>query len=131
MSSPTKSKSKRSKSSVVRRSFVLPARLVERVGEAAPPEYGDNLNAAVRHALEEFVRRKDDEEFARDYPSNVRVGRTETGLPKDTLFLCFQARAIDPARLRDPTTGAPRRIGTMPAARMAEFDTALRRVLAL
>ena len=66
MSSPTKTKPKRSKSSVVRRSFVLPARLVEQVSEAAPPEYGDNLNAAVRHALEEFVRRKDDEEFARE-----------------------------------------------------------------
>lgn len=51
---------------VVRRSFALPARLVEQVSEAAPEECAGNLNAIVRTALEEYVRRKEDEEFERE-----------------------------------------------------------------
>ena len=65
MSSPTKRKPARAKSGVVRRSFVLPTRLVEQVSEAAPAQYRHNLNAAVRAALEDHVRRKDEEEFER------------------------------------------------------------------
>lgn len=42
----------------MRRSFALPVRLVEQVSEAAPPEYGSNLNAVVRTALEEYVRNR-------------------------------------------------------------------------
>ena len=38
----------------------------------------------------------------RDYPTNVRVPARESGLPKDTVFLCFQLRALDPMRFQDP-----------------------------
>lgn len=71
------------------------------------------------------------ERLLEDYPSNVRVTAAETGLVKDTVFLCFHARAIDVARIQDPRTGALRRLGRMPPERMAQIDAALRRVLAL
>jgi mRNA interferase MazF len=60
-----------------------------------------------------------------DYPVNVRVTAGESGLPRDTVFLCFQVRSVDPARLVAPEVGA------LPAHRMAEVDTALRRALGL
>lgn len=59
----------------------------------------------------------------RDYPVNVRVSAGETGLPQDTVFLCFQLRSLDPARF----LAAP--AGRMPAARMAEVERALGLVL--
>ena len=31
--------------------------------------------------------------ITREYPTNVRVTAAESGLPKDTVFLCFQVRA--------------------------------------
>lgn len=67
----------------------------------------------------------------RDYPVNVRVTARETGLPKDTVFLCFQLRSLDPARFVDPGTGNPMLAGTLPSGRMAELEAALRLVLAL
>ena len=63
--------------------------------------------------------------IARDYPVNVRVTAAESGLPRDTVFLCFQAQALDPSRLVTPEAGA------LPPLRMAEVDTALRRTLDL
>lgn len=63
----------------------------------------------------------------RDYPVNVRVGATETGLPHDTVFLCFHIRSLDPARFQ-ATSGAA---GQMPPARMAEVEKAMRLVLEL
>ena len=59
----------------------------------------------------------------RDYPVNVRASATETGLPHDTVFLCFQIRSIDPARF------PPARAGTMPQARMGDVANAMRLVL--
>jgi mRNA interferase MazF len=35
---------------------------------------------------------------SRNYPTNVRVPASESGLPDDTVFLCFQLRSLDPAR---------------------------------
>jgi mRNA interferase MazF len=67
----------------------------------------------------------------RDYPTNVRVTARETGLAKDTVFLCFQLRSLDPARFFDPQTGMPRLAGALPSARLADLDEALRLVLAL
>jgi mRNA interferase MazF len=67
----------------------------------------------------------------RDYPTNVRVTARESGLPKDTVFLCFQLRSLDPARFLDPKTGLPTPIGTLPANRMTDIDAALRLVLSL
>ena len=67
----------------------------------------------------------------RDYPTNVRVPATESGLPKDTVFLCFQIRSLDPARFLDPRTATPVPAGALPLARMSEVEQALRLVLAL
>lgn len=67
----------------------------------------------------------------RDYPTNVRVTAKETGLPIDTVFLCFQIRSLDPARFSDPKTQRPTLAGSLSPARMAEVDRALRLVLNL
>ena len=67
----------------------------------------------------------------RDYPTNVRVSAGETGLPRDTVFLCLQVRSLDPGRFIDAATGHPRLAGIMPPGRMAEVDQALRLVLRL
>ena len=34
----------------------------------------------------------------KDYPTNIRVSPEESGLPLETIFLCFQIRSLDPAR---------------------------------
>ena len=65
----------------------------------------------------------------RDYPTNVRVSTKETGLPLDTVFLCFQIRSIDPARFYHPETHLPNLAGQMPTHRMAEIDQAIKLVL--
>lgn len=67
----------------------------------------------------------------RDYPTNARVTAKETGLPLDTVFLCFQVRSLDPARFYDPKTHRPNLAGAMPPARMVEVERALRLVLNL
>jgi mRNA interferase MazF len=67
----------------------------------------------------------------RDYPTNIRVPARESGLPKDTIFLCFQLGALGPTRFRDPRTGLVKPVGQLSVARMAEVDTALRAVLSL
>ncbi len=69
--------------------------------------------------------------IAKDYPTNVRVSGKEAGLPKDTVFLCFQIRSLDPGRFFDPKTGRPCLAGKMSAERMLAVDRALRLVLAL
>ena len=33
------------------------------------------------------------ENISRDYPTNVRVSSKESGLPLETVFLCFQIRS--------------------------------------
>ena len=63
---------------------------------------------------------------ARDYPTNVRVPASETGLPRDTVFLCFQLRSLDHQRFSEA-----RMAGTMPIERMHEIDQALRLTLQL
>jgi mRNA interferase MazF len=65
----------------------------------------------------------------RDYPTNVRVTAAETGLPRDTVFLAFQVRWLDPARFIDPRTRRPTLAGVVPPTRMAEVEQALRLVL--
>lgn len=60
------------------------------------------------------------EKIRRDYPTNVRVRAVESGLPKDTVFLCFQVRSLDPSRFHQPPAGR------LPLARMSEVDQALR-----
>lgn len=46
------------------------------------------------------------ENVSRDYPTNVRVSPAESGLPIETVFLCFQVRSLDPKRF--PTSSAGR-----------------------
>jgi mRNA interferase MazF len=65
----------------------------------------------------------------RDYPVNVRVTAQETGLPHDTVFLCFQIRSLDPTRLVASTSSQMKPAGRMPEVRMADIVTALRLVL--
>src|SRR6266571_4500530 len=36
--------------------------------------------------------------IVRDYPTNVRVAAAESGLPLETVFLCFQIRSLDASR---------------------------------
>jgi len=60
-----------------------------------------------------------------DYPVNVRVSTGETGLPRETVFLCFQLRSLDPGRFQSPPAGR------MPEDKMDQIDTALRLVLGL
>src|SRR2546425_10241417 len=40
-----------------------------------------------------------------DYPTNVRVSARESGLPQNTVFLCFQLRSLDPSRFVDAKIG--------------------------
>jgi len=73
----------------------------------------------------------DSANVARDYPTNVRVTALESGLPKDTVFLCFQVRSLDPDRLCNPASKLPRPAGNIPPGRMAEVERALKLVLNL
>lgn len=45
------------------------------------------------------------ENVKRDYPTNVRVSVGESGLPIETVFLCFQIRSIDPKRFPEKAAG--------------------------
>jgi len=67
----------------------------------------------------------------RDYPVNVRLTAKESGLPRDTVFLCFQLRSLDQERFFDTSTSRPSLAGVAPEPRMREVDEALRRVLEL
>lgn len=40
----------------------------------------------------------DGKNISRDYPTNVRVSPIESGLPIETVFLCFQIRSLYPKR---------------------------------
>lgn len=60
----------------------------------------------------------------RDYPTNVRVRAEESGLSRDTMFLCFQVRCLDHARFGSP-------VGSLPPDRLREVEEALRKVLEL
>jgi mRNA interferase MazF len=69
----------------------------------------------------------DSKNVSRNYPTNIRVTAAESGLPRDTVFLCFQVRSLDHARFQ-PRAG---RVGALPPNRMAEVEEALRRALVL
>lgn len=45
------------------------------------------------------------ENIPRDYPTNVRVSTAESGLPIETVFLCFQLRSLDPSRFPAEASG--------------------------
>ena len=46
----------------------------------------------------------DAKNISRDYPTNIRVSARESGLPLDTVFMCFQIRSLDPQRFVDSKT---------------------------
>jgi mRNA interferase MazF len=48
----------------------------------------------------------DSANYPKDYPTNVRVPARDSGLPKDTVFLGFQIRALDHSRFLDPHSKA-------------------------
>lgn len=73
----------------------------------------------------------DAQNVVRDYPTNVRTSSKETGLPLDTVFLCFQLRSLDHSRFIDPIKGVPVLAGKMPPGKMREVETALCKVLRL
>jgi mRNA interferase MazF len=58
-----------------------------------------------------------------DYPTNVRVPSSASGLPIETVFLCFQIRSLDPSRF--PAQAA----GSLPASYMTMVEQAVRSCL--
>jgi mRNA interferase MazF len=60
-----------------------------------------------------------------DYPENVRVPAGEANLPDETVFMTFQMRAVDRARLQ----GAA--LGQLGQPSMEEIDAAMGRSLSL
>ena len=63
---------------------------------------------------------------SKDYPTNVRIPPAESGLPKETVFLCFQLRSLDPARFAHAKP-----VRTLSAKRMEEIAAGLRLTLEL
>ena len=63
--------------------------------------------------------------IARDYPTNVRIPSAESGLPLETVFLCFQLRAIDPSRFPNV------RAGKVSGTTLGKIETAVRHCLGL
>jgi len=45
------------------------------------------------------------ENLARDYPTNVRIPAADSGLPMETVFLCFQIRSLDAKRFSHNPAG--------------------------
>ncbi len=68
---------------------------------------------------------------SRNYPTNVLITAKESGLPKDTMFFCFQLRSLDANRFANPETGKIIPSGVAPVAKLAEIDSALKAVLSL
>lgn len=66
----------------------------------------------------------------RDYPTNIRLTAEETGLAKDTVFLCFQLRSLEPNRLQG-LHGTSIPLAKLSGPRMQEVDAALRKTLGL
>jgi mRNA interferase MazF len=60
-----------------------------------------------------------------DYPTNVRIPPSDSGLPKETVFVCFQFRSLDHSRFRDSAAGR------LSPKSMARVDDAIRLALGL
>jgi mRNA interferase MazF len=61
----------------------------------------------------------------RDYPTNVRVAPVDSGLPMETVFLCFQVRSLDAQRF--PATPA----GKLSGPALQRVEAAVRYCLGL
>jgi mRNA interferase MazF len=55
----------------------------------------DAVNALRLVATVEIGTKGDN--IKQDYPTNVRVPSSASGLPIETVFLCFQIRSLDPS----------------------------------
>lgn len=65
------------------------------------------------------------ENVTRDYPTNIRISTVESGLPIETVFLCFQLRSLDTSRFpKDP-------VGQLSAEKMEEVEEVVRYCLGL
>jgi mRNA interferase MazF len=65
------------------------------------------------------------ENISRDFPTNVRISSSESGLPMETVFLCFQIRSLDKNRfLNSPA-------GKISVEKMIKIETAIRYCLGL
>jgi mRNA interferase MazF len=62
---------------------------------------------------------------SRDYFTNVRVSSAESGLPLETVFLCFQIRSLDIARFNSEAAGE------LTTEKMNEIEVAVRYCLGL
>ena len=65
------------------------------------------------------------ENITRDFPTNVRVSPEESGLPLETVFLCFQIRSLDRDRFPEQPTGR------LSAPKMLEVEETVRYCLGL
>lgn len=65
------------------------------------------------------------ENLPRDYSTNVRISGAESGLPMETVFLCFQIRSLDVSRF--PATPAGQVAGTV----LEQVEDAVRYCLGL
>ena len=63
--------------------------------------------------------------LSRDYPTNVRVSATESGLPMETVFLCFQLRSLDAMRF------PPQPAGRLTGASLKQVEDTIRYCLGL
>ncbi|NWF58547.1 MAG: type II toxin-antitoxin system PemK/MazF family toxin [Fischerella sp.] len=61
----------------------------------------------------------------RDYPTNVRVSASDSGLPMETVFLCFQIRSLDQNRFSADLSGK------ISDNKMLEVEAAVRYCLGL
>jgi mRNA interferase MazF len=60
-----------------------------------------------------------------DYRTNVRISAADSGLPDETVFICFQLRSLDPRRF--PPTPA----GRLSPMMLAKVEDAVRYCLGL
>jgi len=66
-----------------------------------------------------------DANIPKDYPTNIRISAQESGLPMETVFLCFQIRSLDPSRF----SSSP--VGQLSDVRMSQVGDILRYCLNL
>jgi mRNA interferase MazF len=55
-----------------------------------------------------------------DFDNSVRVASDDSGLPRETVFLCFQVRALDPTRFPGSAFGPSYGRGDAASGRRAE-----------
>ena len=65
------------------------------------------------------------ENLKRDYSTNVRLSPSETGLPMETVFLCFQIRSLDSRRFPEKPAGK------LHSEALRKIEDAVRRCLGL